>query len=92
MGIDFFLPFAVLTALVVYFIYTRNSFEKKVLQMYEDKFEQWKKHSDSSKDQGQKCKKLVGLVYEEQNYKLTIETFDKNVNDRLQRGKFVVEE
>jgi hypothetical protein len=90
-GIDMMIPFGVLTALVVYFIYTRNAFEKKVLEDFEQKFDEWKKHSEMDEKREVECKMLVGLVYE-QNRKLTIQTLDKNVDDRLERGKFKVEE
>ncbi len=38
------IPFGILLALVIYLIYTRNSFEKNITKLYEEKFEEWKKH------------------------------------------------
>nr|WP_306457816.1 hypothetical protein [Aliarcobacter cibarius] len=72
--------------LVVYLIYSRTKFEKSIVKLYEEKFEDWKKHTPISTETVVH-KELVGLVFKE-DYKLTVELFDKSVEDRLKRTKF----
>lgn len=88
MPVDILIPFAILTMITVYLIYSRNSFEKKMLQDYEEKYEEWKRHASTEKEK-KGCKRLVGLVFEE-DLKIEIECLDKNVEDRLERGKFQI--
>ena len=92
MPIDLMIPIGILVIMVVYFLVTRARYEKEVVSIYEDKFEQWKKHSPSV-EQGEKqeCKELVGLVYKT-GYNIDIELFDENLNDRISRGKFNITE
>jgi len=42
---DLLIPFGILLILVIYLIYSRNNFEKNITNLYEKKFEEWKKHS-----------------------------------------------
>jgi hypothetical protein len=84
--LDLLIPFGILLILVVYLIYSRTKFEKSIVKLYEEKFEDWKKHTPIS-TQTVIHKELVGLVFKE-DYKLTVELFDKSVEDRLKRTKF----
>lgn len=88
MPYDLIVPFGILLALVIYLIYTRNSFEKNVVDLYEKKFDEWKKHSTIDKEQTS-SKELVGLVFKT-DYKLTVELLDETVESQLKRGKFDV--
>ena len=86
MPLDLLIPFGILLILVVYLIYSRTKFEKSIVKLYEEKFEDWKKHTPISTETVVH-KDLVGLVFKE-DYKLTVELFDKSVEDRLKRTKF----
>ena len=55
MSLDLLIPFTILLGLVVYLIYSRNQFEKKMLTLYEEKFEEWKKHTTLNKEKNS-CK------------------------------------
>jgi hypothetical protein len=87
-GLDLLIPFGILLALVIYLIYSRNNFEKDITQLYEKKFDEWKKHS-TIKTEKTSCKELVGLVFKT-DYKVTIELLDENIESTLKRGKFEV--
>ena len=90
MGLDLFIPFAILIVLVVYFIYSRSRFEKEIVDLYEKKFDEWKENSDLTVSNEKKvCKELVGLVYKEE-YNISIELLDDSVKSQLERGKFKI--
>ncbi len=88
MGLDLLIPFGILLILVVYLIYSRTIFEKDITKLYEEKFEEWKKHS-TVKEEKTSHKKLVGLVYKT-DYKVSIELLDEEAKSQLIRGKFEV--
>ena len=88
MALDLLIPFGILLVLVVYLIYSRNIFEKDITKLYEEKFEEWKKHSTIEKEKTSH-KELVGLVFKT-DYKINIELLDENVESQLKRGKFEV--
>ena len=88
MGLDLLIPFGILLIMVVYLIYSRNNFEKDITKLYEEKFDEWKKHSTIEKEKTSR-KELVGLVYKT-DYKINIELLDDNVESALKRGKFEV--
>ena len=88
MALDLLIPFGILLVLVVYLIYSRNNFEKDITKLYEEKFEEWKKHS-TIEEEKTSHKELVGLVYKT-DYKINIELLDSNVESALRRGKFEV--
>ena len=88
MSIDLLIPFGILLILVVYLIFTRNNFEKDITKLYEEKFEEWKKHS-TIEEEKTSHKELVGLVYKT-DYKIKIELLDSNIESALRRGKFEV--
>ncbi len=88
MAIDILIPFFILLILVVYLIYTRNKFEKDVVHLYENKFEEWKKHSTINEDK-EPQKELVGLVFRK-GYKIDIELLNEDVKSIIERGKFEV--
>jgi hypothetical protein len=87
-GLDLLIPFAILLIMVIYLIYSRNNFERDITKLYEEKFDEWKKHSTIEKEKTSH-KELVGLVYKT-DYKVNIELFDSNVESTLKRGKFEV--
>jgi hypothetical protein len=87
-GLDLLIPFGILLIMVVYLIYSRNNFEKDITKLYEEKFDEWKKHSTIEKEKTSH-KELVGLVYKT-DYKINIELLDDNVESALKRGKFEV--
>ena len=85
MPLDLLIPFGILIALVIYLIYTRTKFEKEMLENYEQKFEQWKKHNPSSEDK--ECpKELIGLIFKK-DAKIEVEVFDELSKRRLEKGK-----
>lgn len=88
MSVDLIILFVVLVGIVVYLIYSRSQYEKNVVAIYEQKFQEWKEHSGN---QERSCKKLVGLVYDE-DYKLSVEILDDECIQRLERGKFDIKE
>ena len=88
MELDLLIPFGILLILVVYLIFTRNNFEKDITKLYEEKFEEWKKHS-TIEEEKTSHKDLVGLVYKT-DYKINIELLDYNIESALRRGKFEV--
>ena len=88
MSLDLLIPFGILLIMVIYLIYSRNSFEKDISSLYEEKFDEWKKHS-TIEEEKTSHKELVGLVYKT-DYKINIELLDSNVESALRRGKFEV--
>ena len=50
MSLDLLIPFGILLIMVVYLIYSRNNFEKDIVKLYEEKLEEWKKHSTNEKE------------------------------------------
>lgn len=91
MSLDLLIPFGILLALVVYLIYSRSKFEKEIVDVYEDKLEEWKKHATVSKKEEEPVKKLAGLVYKT-GYKVSIELIDKSAISMLEKGKFELSE
>lgn len=91
MPLDLLIPFGILLALVVYFIYTRQKFEKNVVDVYEKKFEEWKENSTSNENNQKVCKELVGLIYKE-GYNVNIVLLDEGVKRNLQQGKFNIKD
>ena len=88
MGLDILIPFGILLILVIYLIYTRNNFEKNIINLYEKKFDEWKKHS-TIEESKTSHKELVGLVFKTDS-KITIEFLDEKVESQLSRGKFEI--
>ena len=82
------IPFAILLALVIYLIYTRNSFEKNMVSLYESKFEEWKKHINVAEDK-EVTKELAGQEVKK-GYKVEIELLNEDVKSSLERGKFEI--
>ena len=91
MSLDLLIPFLILLSLVVYLIYTRSKFEKEIVEVYEEKLEEWKKHAAISKEQEVPVKKLVGLVFKT-GYKVNIELIDESAISMLEKGKFEISE
>jgi len=91
MTLDLLIPFGILFALVVYLIYTRNRFEKDIVDMYDKKFDQWKENSQSNEEKKKVCKELVGIIYKEE-YNVSIELLDESVRRNLQQGKYKIKD
>jgi len=83
------IPFGILLTLVIFLIYTRSKFEKDIVQLYETKFEEWKKNDTSKVKDEDVHKELVGLVFKE-GYKLKIDLLNENVKNNLEKGKFEI--
>lgn len=90
MELDLLIPFAILLVLIIYLIYTRNKFEKSIVLLYEEKYEEWKKHT-SSNEEKVNYKELVGLIFKE-NDKINIELLNQEVKRRIVQGKFDIKE
>lgn len=86
MDYDLIIPFVILIVLVIYLIYTRSNFEKNIVKLYENKFENWKENSLVSTSQ-KSCKTLVGLVFKKDD-KISIELFDKSVEKLIETKEF----
>ncbi|VAY88013.1 hypothetical protein MNB_ARC-1_1280 [hydrothermal vent metagenome] len=82
------IPFIMLLIITVVLILERTYNEKKIVDIYEDKFLQWKKHATLNNKE-KNCKQLVGLVFLE-NEKLTIDVLDKKAEDRLQKKQYTL--
>lgn len=90
MALDLLLPVTILVAIVIYLIYSRNQFEKKMLNLYEEKFEAWKKHNPST-EASKESKEFVGLIFKE-NGKISIELHNDSAKRPLEQGKFEIKE
>ena len=88
MTLDLLIPFGILLILVIYLIYSRTKFEKNIVKLYEDKLEEWKKHSKNDEKIEHK-KDLIALVFKK-DYKISIEYFDEKIEDSLKRAKFEI--
>lgn len=89
MDYDLIIPFVILIVLVIYFIYTRNKFEKNIVKLYENKFENWKENSLITTSQ-KSCKILVGLVFKKDD-KISVELFDKSVEKLVEKKEFKID-
>jgi len=85
---DMLIPFIMLLIITIALVLERKHQEDKIVEIYEDKFEEWKKHSNVEKEE-KHCKELVGLVFLEDS-KLEIQALDKKIIDRLERKKYTI--
>ncbi len=85
---DMMIPFIMLLIVTIALVLERRFQEEKIVEIYEKKFEEWKKHTPTVKNE-KKCKELVGLVFLEED-KLNIEILDIKIQDRLERKKFTI--
>lgn len=85
MPIDLMIAFGILIALCVYLIYSRQRYEQKIVNVYEEKYEEWKKNAETTSTP-KECKELVGLVFKEGS-KVNLELFEDKYYDRIKRGK-----
>ena len=83
---DMTIPFIMLLILTIALVLERKHQEDKIVEIYEDKLEEWKKHSQIETKE-KHCKELVGLVFLEDS-KLDIQVLDKKIIDRLERKKY----
>jgi hypothetical protein len=83
---DMMIPFIMLLILTIALVLERKYHEDKIVDLYEDKFEDWKKHTNLEVE-SKSCKELVGLVFLEDS-KLNIQVLDKKIIDRLERKKY----
>ena len=88
MSLDLLIPFGILLILVIYLIYTRTKFEKNIVALYEDKFDNWKKNSFVNIEK-QSHKELVGLIFRKDD-KINIELLDENAQYLIRKGKFEI--
>lgn len=85
---DMLIPFIMLLIITIALVLERKHQEDKIVEIYEDKFEEWKKHSNVEKEE-KHCKELVGLVFLEDS-KLEVQVLDKKIIDRLERKKYSI--
>jgi len=83
---DMMIPFIMLLIVTIALVLERKHQEDKLVEIYDDKFEEWKKHSGLEAKE-KHCKELVGLVFLEDS-KLDIEVLDKKIVDKLERKKY----
>jgi hypothetical protein len=86
---DMLIPFIMLLIITIGLILERRHHEAKIVDIYEEKYENWKKHATLDSTEKPKCKELVGLVFKEDS-KINIETFDDNTKDKLERKKYTI--
>ena len=86
---DMMIPFIMLLMITIALVLERKFQEEKIHEIYEDKFENWKKHNNQSNEV--QCKELVGLVYLE-DYKLEIELLDDKALSPLERKKYTIKQ
>jgi hypothetical protein len=84
------IPFIMLLIVTIALVLERRFHEEKIVNIYEDKFDQWKQHATLDETQ-EKPKELVGLLFLE-NEKLNIELLDNKVLDRLERKKYSIKQ
>ncbi|MCD4759102.1 MAG: hypothetical protein K8R39_12590 [Arcobacteraceae bacterium] len=84
------IPFIMLLIVTIALVLERKHHEDKIVNIYEDKFEQWKEHATLD-EYKPKPKELVGLVFLE-NEQLNIELLDDKVLDRLERKKYSIKQ
>ncbi len=84
---DMTIPFIMLLIVTIALFLERKQHEDKIAEEYDEKFEEWKKHSNSENQP--KCKELVGLVFLEDS-QLNIQVLDKKIVDRLERKKYTI--
>jgi len=82
------IPFIMLLIITIALILERKFQEDKIVEIYEDKFKNWKKHTNTNAEQ-KSCKELVGLVFLEDE-KLNIEVLNPKIQDRLERKKYSI--
>ncbi len=85
---DMMIPFIMLLIITIALVLERKYHEDKIVDIYEGKLEEWKKHATVNPEE-KKCKELVGLVFLEDS-KLSIELIDKKVQDKLERNKYTI--
>ena len=85
---DMMIPFIMLLIVTIALVLERTHHEDKIVDEYEEKLEEWKKHSTVNQEE-KKCKELVGLVFLE-NSKLDIQVLDKKIIDKLERKKYSI--
>lgn len=88
---DMMIPFIMLLIVTIALVLERKYHEDKIVDVYEEKFSQWKEHHGGDKSEEKVCKELVGLVYLE-GEKLNIELLDEKVRDRLERKKYNIKD
>ncbi len=85
---DMLIPFIMLLMITIALILERKYHEDKIVDIYKDKFENWKQHFNGH-DEPKKCKELVGLVFLEDEM-LNIQMLDDKIKDRLERKKYKI--
>lgn len=81
------IPFIMLLIVTIALVLERKFHEDKVVDIYEEKFSQWKENH--TKGDEKSCKELVGLVYLE-DHKLSIEVLEEKARDPLERKKYTI--
>ena len=85
---DMLIPFIMLLILTIALILERKFQEDKINEIYEEKLENWKKHTKIETTQADH-KELVGLVFK-QGDQLNIELLNEDIRARLDRKHFKV--
>lgn len=86
MSFDIIIAVIILILIIVYLIYSRNKFEGDIVQLYDEKLNNWKEHAlkDVKKES---CKELAGLIFQKDG-KIELEVFNEQIKDKIERGKF----
>jgi len=82
------IPFIMLLIITIALLLERKYHEDKIVDIYEEKFKEWKEHSTNVKEQ-EPPKELKGLIFKK-GYNVTLELFDDDVKDPIERKKYTI--
>lgn len=83
------IPFILLLIVTIGLLLERKHHEDKIVDIYEEKFKEWKEHSSDGSQKKEPPKELKGLIFK-QGYNVTLELFDETIKDPIERKKYTI--
>jgi hypothetical protein len=83
------IPFIMLLIITIGLLLERKHHEDKIIDIYEEKFKEWKEHASLSKEDTPPPKELKGLIFK-QGYEVSFELFDESTLDAIERKKYTI--
>ena len=83
------IPFILLLIITIGLLLERKHHEDKIIDIYEEKFQQWKQHSTDDTKEIEPPKELKGLIFK-QGYSVSLELFDETIKDPIERKKYTI--
>lgn len=83
------IPFILLLIVTIGLLLERKYHEDKIVDIYEEKFKQWKEHSSDEPKEKEAPKELKGLIFK-QGYNVQLELFDETIKDPIERKKYTI--